>query len=111
MSDSQLQETMTLVINRLEQSQDTTLQAAYDAINITDQLVRLLDVLRTIMSKDSVEQKMEECPDAAVIRETVEKLLETAFLVNNVAHELEADADFQHETTQTMKSMIDVLLL
>ena len=80
------------VVERMETSMSSMEQMSFDAINITDSLVTLTSKAKeyaSLMKND--------------------KVLETAFQVNNVSHELEQEVIYQRDTTANIRQIIDFL--
>ena len=109
MSLRETEETTELVLERMENSLSSLEQMSLDSINITDKLVSGIDEIR-----QSTEE-MAGCPDQdkAVllekIRRLLDELLSTAFIVNNVSHELEQETSYQRGTVESIKQIVEFL--
>ena len=107
--DAGTEEMTVLVLERMENSLNSLEQMTLDSINITDKLVSGINEIR----KSVVEMK--DAPDAdreVLIEKTLkllQDLLSIAFTVNNVSHELEQAAAYQHDTVNTIRQIVDYL--
>lgn len=103
------EETTEVVIRRMENSLDSLEQMSLDAINVTDKLVSCIDEIRQCVDK------MENCTEADrehVIETTktlLQNLLNTAFKVNNVSHELEKETVYQRDTLGNIRQIVEFL--
>lgn len=97
------------VLARMENSLNSLEQMSLDSINITDKLVNGIDELGSCI--DELQQSSEQ--DRAVIHDMIGKLLrellETAFTVNNVSHELEKETAYQRDTVDSIRQIVDYL--
>lgn len=100
-----------VIISRLESSLLSIEQASFDAINITDRLVSLLDEGRRTALLLSSEDEEERELAVEQTKDVLNRLLDTAFTVNNVAHDLEREAAYQRETTESVKQIIDFMYI
>ncbi len=98
-----------LVLERMENTLNNLEQMSFDSINITDRLVTLLNNAREYASimKDGTEKEREEAFDN--LCGVLNQLLDTAFLVNNVSHELEIETVYQRDTLSTIKQIVDFI--
>lgn len=101
--------TTEMVLARMENSLSNIEQTSFDAINVTDRIVSLLNEGRSVAMALESENKEEQRAAVDKIQIVMDNLLEVAFTVNNVAHDLEKEAVYQQETTQSIKQIIDFL--
>ncbi len=95
------------ILERMENTLNNLEQMSFDTINITDKIVSFLNDAREsaeVMKSGSDEEK-----DAAFssLCETLDNILETAFSVNNVAHELEKETVYQRDTVYAIRQVVD----
>lgn len=101
--------TTEMVLERMENSLSSLEQMSLDSINITDKLVSGIDEIR-----HSTEQ-MADCTEQekGILLERIQKLLDellsTAFIVNNVSHELEQETSYQRGTVDSIKQIVEFL--
>ncbi len=96
-----------LILGRMENTLNNLEQMSFDSINITDRLVTLLSDAREhakIMKVGTEEERMEAFEFLGKI---LDSILETAFLVNNVAHELENETVYQRDTLEAIRQILD----
>ena len=101
------EESTELVLERMENTLNNLEQMSYDSINITDSLVTLLSDARehaAIMKVGTEEQRTESFD---ILCKILDSILETAFIVNNVSHDLEKETVYQRETVETIKQIVD----
>ena len=101
--------TTEMVLTRMENSLSNIEQTSFDAINVTDRIVSLLNEGRSVamaLESENIEEQQEAVDKIQIV---MNNLLEVAFTVNNVAHDLEKEAVYQRETTQSIKQIIDFL--
>lgn len=103
------EKTTEMVLERMENSLCSMEQMSFDSINITDRLVSLISQAREyagIMQNGSRKER-----DVAFesVCQTLDQILETAFQVNNVSHELEKETVYQRDTTENIKLIIEFL--
>ncbi len=101
--------TTEMVLARMENSLLNIEQTSFDAINVTDRIVSLLNEGRGVamaLESEDMEERQEAVDKIQIV---MNNLLEVAFIVNNVAHDLEREAVYQRETTQSIKQIIDFL--
>lgn len=101
--------TTEMVLARMENSLLNIEQTSFDAINVTDRIVSLLNEGRSVAVALESEDIEEQQAAVDKIQMVMDNLLEVAFTVNNVAHDLEKEAVYQQETTQSIKQIIDFL--
>lgn len=101
--------TTEMVLARMENSLSNIEQTSFDAINVTDRIVSLLNEGRSVAMALESEDLEEQQQAVDKIQIVMNNLLEVAFTVNNVAHDLEKEAVYQRETTQSIKQIIDFL--
>ncbi len=101
--------TTEMVLARMENSLSNIEQTSFDAINVTDRIVSLLNEGRSVAMALESEDLEEQQQAVDKIQIVMNNLLEVAFTVNNVAHDLEKEAAYQRETTQSIKQIIDFL--
>jgi hypothetical protein len=103
------EQTTEMVVERMETSMSTMEQMSFDAINITDRLVTLTSEAREHASvmRTGTEEERNEAFDG--ICKNLNEILDTAFTVNNVSHELEKEIIYQRDTTDTIKQIIEFL--
>ncbi|RKI43423.1 hypothetical protein D7V86_06245 [bacterium D16-51] len=103
------EETTEIVLERMENSLGSLEQMSFDAINITDKLVNGIDEIMQCTDE------LADCQDAdrerilKRIRELLEALLNTAFSVNNVSHELEKETVYQRDTLENIRQIVEFL--
>lgn len=107
--DAGTEEMTVLVLERMENSLNSLEQMTLDSINITDKLVSGINEIR----KCVVEMKTAPDADREIIIEKTLKLLQDllsiAFTVNNISHELEQAAAYQHDTVNAIGQIVDYL--
>lgn len=97
-----------LVLGRMENTLNNLEQMSFDSINITDRLVTLLSDAREharIMKVGTEEERIESFE---LLGKILDSILETAFLVNNVAHELENETVYQRDTLEAIRQILDL---
>ena len=97
------------VVERMETSVSSMEQMSFDAINITDSLVTLTSKAREYASLMKNGDAREREDSFEEIEKILDKVLETAFQVNNVSHELEQEVIYQRDTTANIRQIIDFL--
>ena len=94
------------VVERMETSMCSMEQMSFDAINITDSLVTLTSKAReyaATMKNGDVSQREESFEQIGRI---LDQVLENAFQINNVSHELEKEVLYQRDTqTASVRSL------
>lgn len=103
------EDTTVMVIKRMENSLSSMEQMAYESINITDRLLVLISNAREYavsMDTASIEEREKAYKAIGGI---LDQLLETAFQVNNVAHDLEKESSYQRGTTEKIGQIIELL--
>lgn len=103
------EKTTEIVLQRIENTLSSMEQMSFDAINITDRLLSLTSQSREFAA--TLKAGSQEERDAAFesICQNLDQILETAFQVNNVSHELEKEAVYQRDTTENLKQIIEFL--
>lgn len=103
------EETTELVLQRMENTLNSLEQMSLDSINITDKLVNGISEVRQCAQ----EMKDSRAEDRECIMEIIENLLQglldTAFQVNNVSHELERETVYQRDTVDNIRQIVDFL--
>ena len=97
------------VVERMETSMCSMEQMSFDAINITDSLVTLTSKAReyaATMKNGDVSEREESFEQIGRI---LDQVLENAFQVNNVSHELEKEVLYQRDTTDSIRQIIEFL--
>ena len=97
------------VVERMETSMCSMEQMSFDAINITDSLVTLTSKAKEYASLMKNGDAREREDSFEQIEKILDKVLETAFQVNNVSHELEQEVIYQRDTTANIRQIIDFL--
>lgn len=93
----------------MENSLDSLEQMSLDSINITDKLVTGIDEIRQCA------EEMVGCAESdreyimEIIKKLLQELLNTAFTVNNVSHELEKETIYQRDTMESIKQIVEFL--
>lgn len=103
------EKTTELVLERMENTLSTMEQMSFDSINITDRLVTLTSEAReraSFMRTASREERDSAFEDICKI---LDQILQTAFTVNNISHELEKEAVYQRDTSENIKQIIECL--
>ncbi len=97
------------VLTRMERILSNIEQMSFDSINITDKLVMLICEAReeAVKMKTGNQEVREESYNNICL--ILDKLLETAFTVNNVSHEFEKEAVSQRDTAGNIKQIMDFL--
>lgn len=97
------------VLARMENSLISLEQMSLDSINITDKLVCSIDEIRSCMDrmKGSTPEEQEKMMDNVGVQ--LQELLNTAFIVNNVSHELERETVYQRDTVESIRQIVDFL--
>lgn len=103
------EETTGVVIQRMENSLDSLEQMSLDAINITDKLVSGINEIRQYM--DEMGDYTEEDRECVIemIKKLLQTLLDTAFQVNNVSHDLEKETVYQRDTLGNIRQIVEFL--
>lgn len=105
----QTEEATVTVLKRMENSLDSLEQMSLDSINITDKLVSGIDEIRQCA------EEMVNCSESdrecimEIIKKLLQELLNTAFTVNNVSHELEKETIYQRDTMESIKQIVEFL--
>lgn len=97
------------VMLRMENTLNNLEQMSFDSINTTDRLVTLLSDAREyagIMKAGNEEERNEACDAMSKI---MDQLLETAFKVNNLSHELEKETVYQRDTAESIRQIVEFL--
>lgn len=103
------EETTEVVLQRMENSLNSLEQMSLDSINITDKLVNGISEVRQCAKemKDSSAEDREYVME--IIENLLQNLLDTAFEVNNVSHELEKETVYQRDTVENIRQIVDFL--
>lgn len=103
------EETTEIVLERMENSLSSLEQMSLDSINITDKLVSGIDEIRQCAEEmaDCTEKDREYVLE--MISKLLQELLNTAFTVNNVSHELEKETIYQRDTLESIKQIVEFL--
>ncbi len=98
-----------IVLERMENTLCNMEQMSFDSINITDRLVTLISDARELaaLMKTGTQEERDEAFTS--MRGILDQLLDTAFTVNNVSHELEKEAMYQRDTTDNIRQIVDYL--
>ncbi|HBI61362.1 MAG TPA: hypothetical protein DDY31_09150 [Lachnospiraceae bacterium] len=103
------EETTEIVLERMENSLASLEQMSFDSINITDKLVNGIDeIMQCVEELADCSDKDRECI-LEMIKKLLQELLSTAFLVNNVSHELERETVYQRDTLENIKQIVEFL--
>lgn len=103
------EDTTELVLQRMESSLNSLEQMSFDSINITDKLVMRIDEIRCCVEKmKDCHEKDRECI-MEVISKLLQDLLNTAFEINNVSHDLERETVYHRETLENIKQIVGFL--
>lgn len=97
------------ILERMENTLNNLEQMSFDSINITDRLVTLISNAREligVMNEGDIEQRDNAFNEMSKI---LDKLLDTAFIVNNVSHELENETVYQRESVENIRQIVDFL--
>lgn len=98
-----------VILERMENSLCSMEQMAFDSINITDKLLMLMNTAREQVAMMAGESQSQREEAYAAVNATFDQLLETAFLVNNIAHGLDQESNYQRDTTEKISQIIDFL--
>ena len=98
-----------VVLERMENTLCSMEQMSFDSINITDKLVTLVSEAREYagMISDGSEEERLEALEA--IRKILNEVLKAAFQVNNISHELEQQALYQRDTSDSIRQIVEFL--
>lgn len=103
------EETTGVVIQRMENSLDSLEQMSLDAINVTDKLVSGINEIRQYVNEmENYAEADRECV-IEMIKKLLQTLLDTAFQVNNVSHELEKETVYQRDTLGNIRQIVEFL--
>lgn len=103
------EETTEIVLERMENSLGSLEQMSFDSINITDKLVNGIDeIMQCVEELPDCSDKDQDCI-LEMIKKLLQDLLDTAFLVNNVSHELERETVYQRDTLESIKQIVEFL--
>ena len=97
------------ILERMENTLNNLEQMSFDSINITDRLVTLISNARElvlVMNEGNIEERDNAFKEMSKI---MDKLLDTAFIVNNVSHELENETVYQRESVENIRQIVDFL--
>ena len=97
------------ILERMEITMNNLEQMSFDSINITDTLVTLISEARDHANTIKTGNEEERKKSLEEIFKTLDQLLDTAFNVNNISHELEKETVFQRDTVNTIQQIIDFL--
>ena len=100
-----------VVLERMENTLNNLEQMSYDSINITDRLVTLLNNARELARVMKVGDPTQRDDAFEEISRILDKLLDTAFIVNNVSHELEKETVYHRESVENIRQIVDFLYL
>lgn len=103
------EETTGVVIQRMENSLDSLEQMSLDAINITDKLVSGINEIRQYMDEMDNYTEADRKLVVEMIKKLLQTLLDTAFKVNNVSHELEKETVYQRDTLENIRQIVEFL--
>ena len=103
------EETTGVVIQRMENSLDSLEQMSLDAINITDKLVSGINEIRQYMDEMDSYTEADRKHVVEMIKKLLQTLLDTAFKVNNVSHELEKETVYQRDTLENIRQIVEFL--
>lgn len=96
-----------LVLNRMENTMNNLEQMSFDSINVTDRLVTLLGEAREYAAIMKSGTETERDKAFGMLCEILDKILETAFIVNNISHDLENETLYQRDTVEAIKQIVD----
>ena len=97
------------ILERMENTLNNHEQMSFDPINNTDGLVTLINNSRElvlVMNEGNIEERDNAFKEMSKI---LDKLLDTAFIVNNVSHELENETVYQRESVENIRQIVDFL--
>lgn len=103
------EETTEVVIQRMENSLDSLEQMSFDAINVTDKLVLGIDEIRSCVDVLAGCTAADGERVVELIKKLLQDLLNIAFTVNNVSHELEKETVYQRDTLENIKQIVELL--
>lgn len=103
------EETTENVLARMENSLNSLEQMSLDSINITDKLVNGIDELGSCIDELQYSSEEDRVIIHKMIKKLLQELLDTAFIVNNVSHELEKETTYQRETVDSIRQIVDYL--
>ena len=95
------------ILERMENTMNNLEQMSYDSINITDRLVTLLSDAREHAAKMTTATDEERIKEFDILMEILSRILDTAFIVNNIAHELERETLYQRDSVEAIKQVFD----
>lgn len=103
------EDTTEVVIQRMENSLNSLEQMSFDSINISDTLVMRIDEIRCCAERMKESQGQERECIMELIMKLLQDLLDTAFEINNVSHDLEKETAYQRETVENIKQIVGFL--
>ena len=109
MGSRETEESTADILERMENTLNNLEQMSFDSINITDRLVTLISNARElvlVMNEGNIEERDSAFKEMSKI---LDKLLDTAFIVNNVSHELENETVYQRESVENIRQIVDFL--
>lgn len=98
-----------VVLERMENTLCSMEQMFFDSINITDKLVTLVSEAREYAGMISAGTEEERQEALQAINNILKEVLQAAFQVNNISHELEQQALYQRETSDTIRQIVEFL--
>ena len=98
-----------VVLERMENTLCSMEQMSFDSINITDKLVTLVSEAREYAGMISAGTEEERQEALQAINNILKEVLQAAFQVNNISHELEQQALYQRETSDTIRQIVEFL--
>lgn len=107
MSFKETEETTEVVLERLDNTLCSMEQMSFESINVTDKLVTLASEARECAMVMKIGSEKERIQAFNKISGILDQVLETAFTVNNISHELEKEAVYQRDTTESIKQIIE----
>lgn len=95
------------ILERMENTMNNLEQMSFDSINVTDSLVTLLVEAREHVAIMKSGTETERNDAFGALCDILDKILETAFVVNNISHDLENETLYQRDTFEAIKQIVD----
>ena len=98
------------ILERMENTLNNLEQMSFSSINSTDKLVSLVDQARehnVTLKIGDLKERTEANQAMTVI---LDEILNVAFEVNNLSHQLEQETVYQRDTAEEIKQVMDYLV-
>ncbi len=98
------------ILDKLEMTQGVIEVRAFDILNETDKLARMLKDIMDILNNMTEESSKEEVNRAVVVlKNYIPILLSSVYAANDASHILEENAEHQRETIDNIEYVLDFL--